>query len=149
MTRALTMTALAISTICRSPIESEPTLAVGIDIDAHLVERAFTVSAHRLAVDDAEAAGKAAEPEIFRHRHVRRELELLMDDHDASRKGVADRAIDLLLALDADDARIGGLVAREKTDQRRLAGAVFRPSIHAPRRGAQPKDTSDRARTPG
>ncbi len=102
MTRASSMTALAISTICRSPMDSEATLAARIDIDADLGwSFAADVVDQPAPVDDAGLGRETAEPEIFGNGQFGNQLQFLVDDDDAGIEGIADGCVALLIAVDA------------------------------------------------
>ncbi len=94
-------------------------------VHAHPVEQFGGGPLHRLAVDEAEAAGLAAEKDVLGDAQVRYEVELLVDGCDAVPLGVL-RAVDAHgLAADEDAARVRTVGAGEHLDECRLARAVL------------------------
>ena len=89
-------------------------------------QRRWPCVVQRAPVDDARPARRRrAEEDVLRHRQVRDEVELLVDDADAERERVA-RAVDRRrLAVEPDLAGVLAIRAAENLHQRRLAGAVL------------------------
>jgi hypothetical protein len=88
-----------------------------IEPDAEPIEQLAGIAAERAAIDHAAAARFPADEDVFLHRHVREEVELLVDDRDAEllrlvRIGQRDRR-----ALDLDRAGIRGIDAGEDLHQ--------------------------------
>ena len=66
-----------------------------------------------------------AEDDVFQHREIVDQHEMLMHHADAERDGVIGRLDRRRLAADADLAAVGLVEAVEDRHQRRLAGAVL------------------------
>ena len=78
----------------------------------------------RRVVDPPAADDLVAEEDVVRHREVRHQAEVLVDDGAAGGDGGLRREEGLLHVPDADAARVGHEGAGEAADERRLAGAV-------------------------
>ena len=83
--------ALAISTICWSPIRRSPTLARGEIGRAEAVEQPARPVLHRALVEPAEPAAAhllPAQEDVVGHGELRDEVQLLVDDPDAGVLGL-------------------------------------------------------------
>ncbi|MCY1230375.1 hypothetical protein D9M72_427860 [compost metagenome] len=96
-----------------------------IDVDADFGEFLADNADQLAAIDHPTLAGEVAEPEVFRNRQLRNELQFLVDDDHTGTKGVAHGTIALRRAVYADLSLVGRLVAGQQADERRLASAVL------------------------
>jgi hypothetical protein len=125
--RASSDSALAISTVCCSAIESSRTVwpARIVPARAEALEQRVRVALHPPRVDHPAPHRLAAEEDVLGDGPVGEEVELLVDDRDAVVLGV-ERVVQLdRLAVDGDRARVGAVHAGEDLHQGRLAGAVL------------------------
>ena len=126
MMRALVDNARAISTICRSPSDSDETRVLRRERQAELFQDRAAALADLRLVRNPEAARLVAEEDVLAHRQVRSERKFLVDDGDAIGPrgdriaGCDRRAVDQDLA-----ARIGRIGARENLHQGRFSRAVL------------------------
>ena len=98
---------------------------MSMPIDFHLFESDFV---HAGIVQDAEQLGLfhqfAAHEEVARHRHQRRERQILIDRADAHIRRITRRAERDQSAVNPNLARCRRVDAGENLDQCRLAGPV-------------------------
>ena len=117
---------MAISTSCCSPTRRLATRASGSRSSAEAAEQIACGGAHALAVDhQAGDARLAAEKDVVGDGELGNEVELLVDDGDALRFGVAHARKRNGRVIDGDLALIVGMDAGQDLHERRLAGAVF------------------------
>ena len=100
-------------------------LGVDVEVEAEAGEGFFGVASGGAPVDEAQAAGLAAEGEVFGDGQRRDEVDLLIDGRDAAGFGVGRRTRGDASALEGDFAGVGGVDAGEDLDERGFAGAVF------------------------
>ena len=119
-------TALAIATVCRWPPERLATrwrtdFTVRTDSD---FERLLGRLLHAALVEHDAAAPLTAEEHVLDDVEVVAQREVLVDDLDAERAGVARRVHGDRVALEEVVAGVDGVGAADALDERRLAGAV-------------------------
>ena len=124
-TSASSDSALAISTICRCATESGPHERSRCDVDPEPVEAALRIGAQTRPVDEYPTARFTREKDVLRHRQVRHQVELLMNDRDACGLGFERRSETAFAALVDDGAIVGRVLAADDLHQRRFARAVF------------------------
>ena len=90
-------------------------------------------SALRLAIDQAEAAGRIRDDNVIRDGEIGDQRQFLEDADDARRIGRGGIGKDYLASLQQHAPLVGGDHAGHDLDQGRLAGAVFtEDGVHAP-----------------
>ena len=100
--------------------------AVGIELDAELVEEQLHLAPHAPPVDAPAAAQRLrADEDVLRDRQVGEERGLLEDDGDAGCVRLRGRVEDDLDAVQQHAAAVGPVHAGEDLDERGLAGAVL------------------------
>ena len=125
--RASCDSARRISTRCRLPTDSAPTIwsAARSSISSE-ASSASALVAHGAPVDPARpGARRVAEEDVLGDGELGKQQQLLIDRRDAGALGVVGRGEAGLAAVDQDRARVGLVDARTDLDQRRLAGAVL------------------------
>ena len=81
---------------------------------------------HPFAIENTgERGGLLAEKQVFRHRHIRHRVQLLVDNGDTIFARVSGRANINRLSIDKNNAAIALLVAGEDFHQRGFTRAVF------------------------
>ena len=100
--------------------------AVGVELDAELVEQALDLAPHRARGRCAGSSQRlGADEDVLGDRQIREQRGLLEDDGDAGRVRLRGRVEDDLLAVDQHPPAVGPVHAGEDLDERRLAGAVL------------------------
>ncbi len=129
---------------------------VGIDAHAEPEEERLHLTAHRPAVDPAEASdGLPAHEDVLRDRQVGEERGLLVDDGDARLLRLGGRREVDVLAVEAELARVAAVEPGDDLHERGLARAVLadegvdRAGIEAQAAGAQCDDGAERLDDPG
>ena len=137
--RASSDSALAISTSCCSPTRSPATRASGsrsMPSRPRSSRAAATVA--RRSRSTPPISGSRPRKMLAATRQFRDEVQLLVDDRDPGRLGVADAGEAHRLAADPDLALVVGVHAGEDLHQRRLAGAVLaHQRVHLAGRGGR------------
>ncbi|MNH20389.1 hypothetical protein D3C79_801550 [compost metagenome] len=85
---------------------------------------------HGAPVDEAETAGLVADEEVVHHRHVRQQVDLLIDGADPQALGVGCVRRGDGDAIEFDAPPVGLVDAGEGLDQGGLAGAVLAEQRH-------------------
>ncbi len=96
-----------------------------VDIEPQMLKLQLRLIVEERAVDYPGLVRDLAQIDVFRHAHLRYQMQLLVDDGDARverRRGVAKGD---LFAFDGDRAGGRRVVAAENFQQRRFPGAVF------------------------
>ena len=98
---------------------------IGRDRRAEPPQQAAGLVAHGPPVEDAETGRLDAEKDVLRHRALRQQAQLLMDDADpGAARDDRVRKCDLP-PIEPDGSAIGPIDAAEDLDQRRFSGAVL------------------------
>jgi hypothetical protein len=109
-----------------------------IDVEVEAREELGGAAPHRAPVDRTEAAGLAAEHDVLGDREVGEEVDLLVHGRDARRLRLGGAAEGDLLAGERDGAGVDEVDARERLDERGLAGAVLaHERVHLAREHAE------------
>ncbi|MDT4847159.1 hypothetical protein FQZ97_812080 [compost metagenome] len=103
---------------------------VGVDVQAHLLQHVARRSSHAGLVEQPAAPQLAAQEDVLRHREVVGQVELLVDQHDAGRLGLARTGEMPHRAIHLQTAATELLVTREDLHQRGLARAVLTQQAH-------------------
>ena len=117
------------------------------DADPEALQACQGVGVQACAVDKPALAGLAGQVDVFGHRQVRHEVQLLVNDRDARRLGLVRRIEVPHFALVGERAFVGRELAADHFHQRRLAGAVFaahRVHLAAVQFQAHPFERGDR-----
>ena len=85
---------------------------------------------HGGSIDEAEAAGFVADEEVVGHRHVRQQIDLLIDGAYPQALGMSGICRGDGDAIEFDTAPVGLIDAGEGLDQGGLAGAVLAEQRH-------------------
>ena len=117
--------ARAICASWRWAIDSRSTGMVGRDFDAECAHRLHRAAVHRLVVERQTARRLAAEKHVLRHREMRREHDLLVDQHDAATLGVDRTAQADFRPVEPELASARRQMPRQDFHQGRLARAIF------------------------
>ncbi len=123
--RALSESALAISTICCSATERERTIAPGFEVHPELVEQIGGLLAQLAPADDLAGVRLPPDEDVLLDREVGHEVELLIDDGDAEVLRLAGAVEDDRLAVEDDLAAVRLVDPGEDLHQGALAGAVL------------------------
>ena len=97
----------------------------GIDLDVQLLEQLARLGVHRGVLDEQAPARLAADKDVLGDGQVAHHVQLLVNDDDAGRLGLAGVVEFHLAALVGDGAGVLGVDARQHLHQRGLARAVF------------------------
>ena len=99
---------------------------LGIDADVEPIEQFPRAPPHLVVPHEAQAVERlAANPDVFRHRHVIHQVEFLMDHRDAVLQRVERRSQTDFLALESEGAGVRLVDAGDDLHQRRFARAVL------------------------
>lgn len=99
---------------------------IGVDADVQAVEQFLRHAPHARVIDQAETAERLApDPDVFRHRHRRHQVELLVDHGDAVAERLQRRFQRHALAFEMDGSFVRLDHAGEDFHQCRLSGAVL------------------------
>ena len=143
--------ALAISTICWSPIRRSPTLARGEIAAPRRSNKLARPGLHRAVVEPAQPSAPgllAAQEDVVGDRELGNQVELLVDDPDPRVLGLPRSREPDRPAVEHDLAFVFGDRAGQDLHERALARPVLAADARGPRRRAAVNDTSRSARTP-
>jgi hypothetical protein len=128
MMRASALSALAISTSWRSPCDRPADRRGRRQIEVDLGQQLGAARPRRAAVDQRQAAdqpGEAVDEQVLGDAQILEEVELLVDEGDAARLGVARAARLVGGAVQRHAAAVHAVHAAQDVHRRRLAGAVL------------------------